>query len=184
MSRDEHERRLFREAVADAVPLKSRRTPPRHPRPRPEARFRRADEEQALAESRADARNPDELGAEPQLAFLAPGVQQRVLRKLRRGQVPVQAVLDLHGSTQTAARLELAQFLDGSIARGLTCVRVIHGKGRGSGPQGPVLKRAVARWLARRRDVMAYASARPVDGGTGAVYVLLRGKTARAPRTE
>jgi DNA-nicking Smr family endonuclease len=52
---------------------------------------------------------------------------------------------------------------------------VIHGKGRGSGPRGPVLKHVVNHWLRRMDDVAAFATARPVDGGTGAVYVLLAG---------
>jgi DNA-nicking Smr family endonuclease len=53
-------------------------------------------------------------------------------------------------------------------------VRIIHGKGYRSGARGPVLKNAVNLWLRRHLDVMAFASARAIDGGTGAVYVLLR----------
>ncbi|MGH8428503.1 MAG: Smr/MutS family protein [Gammaproteobacteria bacterium] len=174
MNADDKDRRLFRKAVADAVPIARRPAPPRPPRPKPDARFRRAAERDALAQSHDDPRDPDEFGAEPDLAYAAPGIQNRVLRRLRRGQIPEQAVLDLHGKTQAAAREELAEFLAVAGARNLTCVRVIHGKGHRSGPGGPVLKLAVARWLARRSDVLAYTSARPVDGGTGAVYVLLR----------
>lgn len=174
MSGDDQDRGLFRKAVADAVPLRRRQAQPRRPRPAPEARFRRDDDAQALAASRADVRDPDEFGAEPLLSYVAPGVQYRVMRRLRRGQIATQAILDLHGETQTAARRSLGRFLDNSIARGHVCVRIIHGKGHGSGPQGPVLKRAVGRWLARRDDVLAFTSARPVDGGSGAVYVLLK----------
>ncbi|MGH8225942.1 MAG: Smr/MutS family protein [Gammaproteobacteria bacterium] len=171
--KDENEA-LFRKAVSDAVPLAQRPKAPRGPRPKPRARMREADEHSALAETLDDPRHPDEFGAEPDLAYAAPGVQRRVLVRLRRGQIPVRAVLDLHGMTLPMARREFALFLADALAREFVCVRIIHGKGYRSGPRGPVLKRAVARWLAHRREVLAYTSARPVDGGTGAVYVLLR----------
>jgi DNA-nicking Smr family endonuclease len=71
------------------------------------------------------------------------------------------------------AKAALYEFLSAAGLAGIRCVRVIHGKGRRSGHQGPVLKRKLGRWLQLRDDVLAYCSARPVDGGTGAVYVLL-----------
>ncbi|MGA7965431.1 MAG: Smr/MutS family protein [Gammaproteobacteria bacterium] len=174
MSLDDEQRRQFRRAVADAIRLPHRHTDSRKPRPKPIARFREADEHKALEESLYDPRNPDEYGSEPPLEYVAPGVQKRLMRRLRRGTVPVQGVLDLHGKTQAEAHPLVADFLETSIGRGHTCVRIIHGKGFRSGPGGPVLKVAVARWLSRRHDVLAYCSTRPVDGGTGAVYVLLR----------
>ena len=98
-----------------------------------------------------------------------------MLRRLRRGSFPIEAELDLHGLGQTHAHDLLGEFLERSGAAGLRCVRVVHGKGHRSGARGPVLKAAVNLWLRRRLDVMAFTSARTVDGGTGAVYVLLRG---------
>jgi DNA-nicking Smr family endonuclease len=68
----------------------------------------------------------------------------------------------------------VAQFIAECRDRDLRCVRIVHGKGNGSPNSGPVLKGLLDGWLRRRRDVLAYVSARPVDGGTGAVYVLLR----------
>lgn len=174
MSLDDKQRREFRQAVADAIRMPKKHTDSRKPRPKPVAHFHELDEKKALEESFYDPRNPDEFGAEPPLEYVAPGVQKRLMRRLRRGTVPVQAVLDLHGKTQAEAHPRVAEFLEASIARGHSCVRIIHGKGFRSGPGGPVLKIAVARWLSRRHDVLAYCSARPVDGGTGAVYVLLR----------
>ena len=82
--------------------------------------------------------------------------------------------IDLHGLSAEDARDALARFLIESVERRHRCVRVIHGKGLRSGPGGPVIKRRIGRWLKRRDEVLAYASARPVDGGTGAVYVLLK----------
>ncbi|MGH8128328.1 MAG: Smr/MutS family protein [Gammaproteobacteria bacterium] len=180
MNLDDEQRRLFRRAVADAIRLPHKQTESSKPRPKPIARFHEADERKALEESFYDPRNPDEYGAEPPLEYVAPGIQKRLMRRLRRGTVPVQSVLDLHGKTQAEAHPLVTDFLETSTARGLTCVRIIHGKGFRSGPGGPVLKVAVARWLSRRNDVLAYCSARPVDGGTGAVYVLLRrGSTSK-----
>lgn len=76
--------------------------------------------------------------------------------------------------TSAQARVELRAFLAESVAGGIRCVRVVHGKGIRSGQRGPVLKASVNGWLRRWDDVLAFVSAPPRDGGTGAVYVLLR----------
>lgn len=171
---DDEESREFRAAVGVVAPLDS---PPKHtPRRRlPPARalMREADDA-AVMDSLLDP--PDWQIAETgdELLHRGPGVQDSVIRQLRRGQYSVQAVLDLHGYTAAAARPEVIQFLDSARRRGLRCVRIIHGKGNRSGQRGPVLKASVAHWLRQRQEVLAYVSARPVDGGTGAVYVLLR----------
>jgi DNA-nicking Smr family endonuclease len=108
------------------------------------------------------------------LSFRRPGVRDQTLRHLRRGRFPVEDELDLHGLSQVAARDQLADFIASSRHAGLRCVRVVHGKGYRSGARGPVLKIAVNTWLKRHADVLAFTSARAIDGGTGAVYVLLR----------
>jgi DNA-nicking Smr family endonuclease len=108
------------------------------------------------------------------LVFQRAGVRTQVIRRLRRGLIPVEDELDLHGLTQSAARDQLAEFLQNTRSAGRRCVRIIHGKGYRSGARGPILKIAVDLWLRRHLDVMAFSSARPIDGGTGAVYVLLR----------
>ena len=92
---------------------------------------------------------------------------------MRRGQFAVQAEIDLHGLGREAAHDALREFVADAVTSGLRCVRVIHGKGRRSGSRGPVIKRVVDHWLRRMEPVVAFVSARPVDGGTGAVYVLL-----------
>ncbi len=109
------------------------------------------------------------------LAFHRAGVRVQEMRKLRRGLFPAQDELDLHGFTQAAARDRLADFIVASRDAGLRCVRVIHGKGYRNGGRGAVLKTAVDSWLRRHMDVLAFASAKAIDGGTGALYVLLRG---------
>jgi DNA-nicking Smr family endonuclease len=114
------------------------------------------------------------VSAEESLSHRRAGVREQVLRKLRRGLIPVEDELDLHGLTQARARELLAEFIARSRADQRRCVRVIHGKGARSGTRGAVLKTAVNEWLKRHFDVIAFTSAKGIDGGTGAVYVLLR----------
>jgi DNA-nicking Smr family endonuclease len=106
--------------------------------------------------------------------FARQGVAAAVLARLRRGQYRVETQIDLHGLTATQAREALREFLQAMQREQARCVRVIHGKGRRSGHLGPVLKPAVQAMLQKIDAVLAYASARPADGGTGALYVLLR----------
>ena len=108
---------------------------------------------------------------------LAPGVDRRILGRLRRGEFSVQAHLDLHGMLQDPARHAVRRFLVDARARGLRCVLVIHGRGKNSRDKEPVLKKALVRWLSRGglgKQILAFCTARPTDGGAGAVYVLLR----------
>ena len=97
------------------------------------------------------------------------------MRRLRRGHYRVEMELDLHGLIVPEAKQALREFLSRAIARQCRCVRIIHGKGLGSGPRGPVIKQAVNVILRRTEPVVAFCSARQVDGGTGAIYVLLSG---------
>ena len=167
------DRELFRAAVRGARPLRQTRPAPQRPRLTARAASRRADERRVLLESLG--LDPEDLGVETgeELAYRRPGVSDATLRRPRRGQHARHEELDLHGMTQAEARLALIGFLADATRRGLHCVRIVHGKGRRSGHRGPVLKAAVNRWLRRTACVRAFCSARPPDGGTGAVYVLL-----------
>ncbi len=169
------EARLFRDAVADTRPLPSK---PLHrgPRPRLRARFARAAEREILEESMSGPPDPAEPLVGEGLYYAKPGVQHALLRKLRRGHFSVGAELDLHGLRSADARLVLAEFLRDACGRRIRCVCIIHGKGYRSGPRGPVLKQKLNDWLRQRDQVIAFCSARPVDGGTGAVYVLLNNR--------
>jgi DNA-nicking Smr family endonuclease len=170
---DAEDARLFRDAVRGVRPLQQRSPPPQAPRARPHARFTRADRAAVLKESL------DAAGADPQLAggeelvFHRPHIPRSVLRRLRRGEYRVQREIDLHGLTVAEAKLALRQFLVNALEQHVCCVRIIHGKGLRSGHRGPVLKTAVNAVLRRTGAVLAYVSARTVDGGTGALYVLL-----------
>jgi DNA-nicking Smr family endonuclease len=175
---DEEDLKLFREAVQDVKPLtQGEATAARRQRqrPAPQARFSRADRHAVLMESLSAESGDPELAAGDELVYHRDGVQTAVLRKLRRGQYRVQAEIDLHGLTVAEAKGVLRDFLAEALHRQFRCVRIIHGKGLRSGHKGPVLKGAVSSVLRRVGAVVAYVSARQVDGGTGAVYVLLAG---------
>lgn len=168
------DRDLFRTSVGPVIPVRSDRAPPADRRPAPRPRFALADEQAVLRDTLSDIFEPWELDTGEELGFARPGLQHGLLRKLRRGQFSVGAELDLHGMTVPVARQAVSEFLYQCRLRHIRCVRIIHGKGRGSRHQGPVLKGKVDNWLRQRDEVLAFATARPVDGGTGAVYVLLK----------
>lgn len=165
---------LFRRAMADARPLERSVVEPVKKRLEPRARFTRRDERAVLDESLAAPLDATEGGSGDSLSFCRPTVGRRTLRKLARGKFSIQDELDLHGMTVAEARESLKAFIAAALARRLTCVRVIHGKGLGSGHGGPILKRKVDVWLRQWDAVVAFVSAKPVDGGTGALYVLLK----------
>ncbi len=164
----------LREALADVRPLSVDTVPLRRPAPPPIPHQSRRDEAAVLREMVLLDPGAGELEMGDELIFRRDGVQPTVMRKLRRGQFAIQAHLDLHGLTSAEAKARLAVFLQQCSGNGLRCVRIVHGKGNSSPGKVPVLKPRVAHWLAQRNEVIAYASARQVDGGTGAIYVLLR----------
>ena len=165
---------LFRGAVGPVAPVTNRRSAPRPPQPKPHARFSRADDEAVLEESLRTGPDLAELEIGDELLFQRPDITRKVMRQLRRGQFSIQEEIDLHGMTLEEAHPALQAFISAAYARRAHCVRIIHGKGLGSGPRGPVLKSAVNRWLRRWDSVAAFCAAQPSHGGTGAAYVLLR----------
>jgi DNA-nicking Smr family endonuclease len=165
---------LFRLAMRGVQPLKARaRAAPARRAARPRARFARAERAAVLRESLGAGTDLYEVQPGDELLYRRPGVPEGVVRSLRRGLYRVEAETDLHGLNAVEATAHLAQFLRAARARGLRCVRVIHGKGLRSGNRGPVLKNTVNALLRRADAVLAFASARPADGGTGATLVLL-----------
>jgi DNA-nicking Smr family endonuclease len=166
---------LFRRAVADVTPLGIPPTVNAVRRPAPRARFARAERAAVLRESLESGAHADDpaSAAGDELVFRRAHVQPTVIRRLRRGEYRVQREIDLHGLTLAQAKQALGEFLGQCLNAHVRCVRIIHGKGLRSGHRGPVLKTAVSGALRRCAAVLAYVSARPVDGGTGALYVLL-----------
>ena len=163
---------LFREAVRDVKPIAPRaRALLTGKKPPPRAKFTAADRALVLVESLEGAGPIADTGDE--ISFRRDGIQDGVMRKLKRGEYRVDAECDLHGLRVEEAKGALREFLAESLAHRLRCVRIIHGKGKGSGPKGPVIKTAVNMILRKTGPVLAFTSARRVDGGTGAINVLL-----------
>jgi DNA-nicking Smr family endonuclease len=151
---------LFAEAMSDVKPLEHKLAPSKPIRtPQPTVPF-------------APEESNSEFGEE--LSYIRPGIQRSVLQKLRRGQFPMEATLDLHGLHATNASEKLRQFIQQSQMSGRQAVRIVHGKGYGSVGRQPVLKVMVNQVLRQLHSVLAFCSAKERDGGTGAVDVLLR----------
>ncbi len=177
----EDEAELFRRSVGEVAPVrvgKSRAPPPEPPdaasleilNDEIEAFTRLC--ETVAGEGPFDLSDSDEF-----VEGKVQGLDERVMQRLRKGEYSVQGHLDLHGLTRDEAKEALEKFVQGCRVAGQRCVLVVTGRGLHSKDQIPVLKESVQAWLTRgriARQVLAFATARPKDGGAGAVYVLLR----------
>jgi DNA-nicking Smr family endonuclease len=166
--------RLFREAIGDVRPLEPVPPPPTAAKPAPHPHMLDADEAAVPGELLDMAFDPALLEIGEELSYLRDGYPPKLLRQLKRGQFSVQDDIDLHQMNAAAAQASIVTFLAEAKRNGWRCVRIVHGKGLRSRSAGPVLKGLTDRMLRRRDDVIAFASARPALGGTGAVVVLLR----------
>jgi DNA-nicking Smr family endonuclease len=169
---------LFREAMADVTPMnRPLRVHHSPPKPRPEPVQTRRDERAVMEALLEPGTESDMLETGEELLYLRPGVQNKVMRRLRRGQYSITDSIDLHHMNEATARQCVLEFVDDAHRRRLGCVRIVHGKGLRS-RNGPRLKQMTNAVLRRHPAVLAFASCRAVDGGTGAVAVLLRRKPA------
>lgn len=171
---DEDDIALFRRVVGDVRPIRHKRIELRPPAPAPRPRFSHEDEQQVLQDMLSDQFEPADFETGEELLFLRDGVRPRLLRDLRRGRFMIAAECDLHGLIVPEARALLVEFLHQARVQGLRCVRIIHGKGLGSWQRLPVLKSKVNHWLRQREEVLAFCQAPLHDGGSGAIYVLLK----------
>lgn len=164
---------LFRAAVGEVKKIDSNSVDLRPAtRPRPVPRFQPLEQIDPLQNSVDDAL--ETLFQEDKVAFIAPGLQKNVLRKLRKGYYGVDGEIDLHGLGSREAQQQLLRFLHVCVEDGRRCVQIIHGKGYNSPDSQPVLKNDINLWLRQHKDILAFCSTPPRAGGTGALYVLLR----------
>lgn len=177
--RTRRERALFLSEMAGVTPL------PKDPRghadkPRPQRGMSAGEEPDALEELRSlvEGRGAFSIQCTDEyMEGVAPGVDHRLAQRLHRGDFAVQAQCDLHGHTVEEAKVVLQRFVTQSHTAGQRCIRVIHGRGRNSRDNRPILKEQVQLWLSHgrlSRLVLVFATAPVTDGGAGAVYVLLR----------
>jgi len=176
---DDDAQKLFRSHIGKTRPVKQDRIAPYRTRRKPIPEQSLADARAVMKRLLSDDIDLAEIETGEELLYARAGLQHGVLRKLRRGQYAIEAQLDLHGLTVPQARILLDEFLDDARARGKRCVRIVHGKGRNSEGRLPVLKGKVNAWLRRKDAILAFCSARANDGGTGAVYALLRAENNR-----
>lgn len=166
---------LFLEAMADTRPLALMQN--RHiqrPKQKPLPRKGKKIHQQELLDHADDIA---ELRTNEQLVFLRPGLHKQVLRKLRRGNYQIEDEIDLHGLTQQHAENLILEFIAHAVHDQLKCIRIIHGKGLRSNNSSPVLKTLCNHLLRRHPAVIAFVSAKPADGGSGALCVLLKTST-------
>lgn len=177
---EKEDRELFRSAVGAVRPVRNNHMHDTPPPPKPGLLEPLSSSPDLFEDVLRDL--PDNHGLQPGdiLSYARPGTSRHILRRLRRGQYRIDAELDLHGLSLREARQSLLDFLHENHRNRFGCVRIIHGKGWRSGNQGPVLKPAVNEWLRQLDEVLAFVSARPADGGTGALYVLLRANSNRS----
>ena len=165
---------LFRDAVGEVRTVPNDRVESSKAPPPPLVRHSEKDDRSVMQSLMDDLSEADFLETGEHLAYTRPGVQHSVLKKLKAGKYSIQSEIDLHGLIVEEARAELSAFLTMAQERRHLCVRIIHGKGRKNIERAPRLKPAVNQWLQRNKNVLAFCSARMNDGGTGAVYVLLK----------
>jgi DNA-nicking Smr family endonuclease len=177
----EDDAELFRQAVGEVAPVKKGKglAPPKEPPTAAQLRIVDAEIEAFTQLSELVAGDgPLELANSSEyVQGCAAGLDARVLKRLKAGEYPVQASLDLHGLTRPEAKVSVEKFIAGARVKGHRCVLVVTGRGLHSEAQIPVLRDGVQTWLSQGRvgrQVLAFTSARPQDGGAGAVYVLLR----------
>lgn len=177
---------LFRAVMQDVKPLKQRT--PRAPLAGTVSAPTDPVKSRSLAKPQAKAKKtpmitrsaPPPAPRKPKQSSLGhgdiAGLDRRTGQRFKRGQLPVEARLDLHGMTQTEAHRALTAFVGGQYSAGRRCVIVVTGKGVGK-EGGGVLRSAVPKWLnesPNRDRVLAFEYARQKDGGAGALYVLLK----------
>ena len=166
---------LFRKLMSTVRPLKQDKVSPYKKPRKPVAHKRKEDDEAVMSSLLSDEYEPDyETESGEELFFARPGLQRTVLRKLRRGQFVIEAELDLHRNKVPEAREKISVFIQNARQKGQRCVRIIHGKGLSTKDKLPILKGKVNSWLRQKDEVLAFCSALQRDGGTGAVYVLLK----------
>lgn len=177
LSLTEEERKVFRAAVAGVTPLRQDKTPPsRTAKKCIQPILQPSEDELSIIDyfSLVDDVTIREVNSEEFLSFARTGLQPRTRQRLRRGEFPIEATLDLHGMNIQQAQQAMGHFFSEAMASHCRCLLIIHGKGGRIETQKPVLKNKVNQWLRKLPHVLAFSSAKQTQGGVGSVYVLLK----------
>jgi len=166
--------KLFRQAIGEVDMIEYNGVELSTAKPAPVPNQSIISEQEAFNQMAKDPFDIPDVEIGDELYFRRSGIQQQIIRKLRRGQFAIESELDLHGMTVSVAKKELNDFLNYCQSTNRRCIRIIHGKGHGSVNKIPVLKNKLNRWLQRYDSILAFCSAPAHDGGTGAVYVIIK----------
>ncbi|MEM9243037.1 MAG: Smr/MutS family protein [Pseudomonadota bacterium] len=167
----EEDKLLFRNSVKGVTPLKQDKVTHRKPAKKPPIKTPLPSPISVPAIAPKISEN---VSGEEKLLFYRPGLQHKIIRKLKRGMYRPEAVLDLHGQTSQQADRAVYNFVTAACKRGHRCVIIIHGKGKSSEHGTAILKSHVNNQLRQQPLVLAFCSAQAKDGGSGAVYVLVK----------
>jgi len=166
------DKELFRQTVNGTKRLKQDKVNMQEQKPSKQFKKRTRNEEpESTEDTFSDFDLYEPVGADEHLFFSRAGIQHKTLQKLKRGQLTIEASLDLHGCTVEKARQQLSQFLYNCQQQSIKVVCIIHGKSQHS---QPIIKNKVNSWLRQTEQVNAFCSAQAKHGGTGAVYVFLK----------
>ncbi len=165
----------FQDAIKGVKPLKNDRIDlyahPKNTRPfRDNNRYN----DEAQQTPLSDERESPDVSGEEFLFFARTGMQFKTQKQLRQGKIIIDDHLDLHGYTIAEARETLLEFIQFAQKQQIRCIRLVHGKGYRNSSNKPVLKNKVNSWLRQHPDVLAFSSAQPKDGGTGAMYIIIK----------
>jgi DNA-nicking Smr family endonuclease len=167
---------LFQEAMQDVRRLPQDR---RSNQPLPKWSFKQQPKdhhfESESVSFQHNAYSPQVSGDET-LSYRKDHLREKTYKLLKQGRLPIEARLDLHGHTADEAIASTQRFLDDITAYGVKCCLIVHGKGQYNPNSPPLLKNILNQWLRDHQDVIAFHSARPGDGGTGALYILLKSR--------
>ena len=175
MATDNDNPESFEDAMKDVNPL-DQPNRVQHGKNKPSTRPKQSirDDQQVLIDMLSEPDDLTSIQTGDELFFARDGLQHKVIKRLKRGELSIQAELDLHRLTKLEARTEVVAFLNYCAQNNFKQIRIVHGKGHGSKGKIPVLKTLINHWLQQRDEILAFCSARPCDGGTGAIYVLLK----------
>lgn len=163
----------FHEAVKDAKPLSQNKIRLKSPQP---VRKRKAiDDLEWEPLNLSEAQDLGQVRGEEFIGYKQAAISNKTLRKLRKGQYNVDAMLDLHGMSVEEAKSAVESFLQQCLQRSIRVALIIHGKGRHT--EMPILKNKLNHWLRDIHLVLAFCSAAPSHGNRGAIYVLLKRNT-------
>ena len=171
LSSDE-DSQLFRGSIGDVKQLSSTERYSFEDKPKPKPVKKKFTSKKTKAEPFFQQTN--DVQSDEYIFFERDGIQHKTIKKLKRGSIGIDEKVDLHGLNQQEAQQLLDEFLAEQIEQRCRCILVIHGKGTGSLNNRPVLKNLSVNILKNEPSVLAFVSAQQRDGGTGALYVLLR----------